>query len=56
LCALGKTKGWELYDLAADPGQSDNIAAQHPEIVSKLKTANADWWHEVVPLMINESK
>jgi arylsulfatase A len=29
--------GLELYDLEADIGESKNIAAQHPEIVSKMQ-------------------
>ncbi len=28
---------WELYDLKNDPAETKNIAAQHPEIVAKLK-------------------
>ena len=28
----------ELYDLESDPGETTNIAAEHPEIVSKIKT------------------
>jgi hypothetical protein len=27
----------ELYDLKDDPGETKNIAAQHPEIVARLK-------------------
>ena len=26
----------ELYDLSTDPGESNNVAAQHPELVAKL--------------------
>lgn len=28
---------WELYDLKNDPAETKNVAAQHPEIVAKLK-------------------
>jgi arylsulfatase A-like enzyme len=32
-----KAAGPELYDLAADPGETKNVAADHPDIVSKLR-------------------
>jgi arylsulfatase A-like enzyme len=36
----------ELYDLAKDPGEKDNVAAQHPDVVAKveayLKTARTE--------------
>jgi arylsulfatase A-like enzyme len=28
---------WELYDLAEDPGESNDVAADHPEVVAKLQ-------------------
>jgi arylsulfatase len=44
--------GWELYDLAADRVERNNVAARHPDIVSTLgaaweawaKRANVDPW------------
>ena len=39
----------ELYDLGADPGEKQNVAAQHPEIVARieeyLKTARTESEH-----------
>jgi len=32
----GKNKPFELYDLAADPGEQDNIAAARPGLVARL--------------------
>lgn len=37
----------ELYDIVKDPGQKTNIAAQHPEVVQKLKSDYEVWWKEV---------
>ena len=30
------TTDWRLYDLIADPGEQQNIADEHPEIVAKM--------------------
>ena len=34
---------FELYDLLADPSESNNIAANHPDVVAKLNQELADW-------------
>ncbi len=44
----------ELYDLEADPGETKNVIAEHPEVVAKLRAAYDQWWQEVQPLMVNE--
>jgi len=44
----------ELYDIRKDPGQQNNVASQHPEVVGTLLAAYEEWWGEVRPLMINE--
>lgn len=33
-----KNSTWELYDLELDPSESQDVAAAHPEILSKLET------------------
>lgn len=35
---------WVLFDLAADPGETVNVADRHPEEVERLKRAFAAWW------------
>jgi arylsulfatase A-like enzyme len=45
----------ELYDLAADPGESKNVIADHPDEVDKLRNAYDKWWNEVQPLLVNEN-
>lgn len=42
LVRLGKAEP-ELYDLAADIGESKNVAAGHPQVVQELVTAIAEW-------------
>ena len=45
----------ELYDLKADPGETTNVIAQHPEEVAKLRAAYDQWWSDVQPLLVNEN-
>ena len=42
LVRLGKAEP-ELYDLAADIGESKNLAAEKPEVVQELVSAIAEW-------------
>jgi len=42
-------KGTELFHRPTDPGQKTDVAAQHPEVVSKLRAAYEDWWAVVGP-------
>ncbi|MEM9657137.1 MAG: arylsulfatase [Planctomycetota bacterium] len=44
----------QLYDIAADPGETANVAAKHPEVVREMREAFDQWWEETVPLMANE--
>lgn len=45
----------ELYDLTADPGETTNVIAAHPEVVTTLRAAYDSWWREVQPLLVNEN-
>jgi arylsulfatase A-like enzyme len=39
--------GKELFDLKADPGQKSDIAAQHPDVVAKMRAHYEKWWARV---------
>jgi len=39
--------GKELYDIKADPSQTNNIADKHPRVVEKLRKAYEDWWADI---------
>ncbi len=44
----------ELYDLAADPSEKNNLAAQHSAIVTRLAAAAAEWNRSLVaPVWVN---
>jgi len=42
-----KPVGPELYDLQADPGEQNNIAADHPQIVADLHARFRQWFQDV---------
>ena len=48
-------KEWHLFDLAADPGERINVAADHPEVVARLSAAYDQWWADVQPRLVNEA-
>jgi len=39
--------GAELYDIQADPGQARNVAAEHPDLVRRLREQYEKWWSEL---------
>jgi arylsulfatase A-like enzyme len=41
--------GVELYSIEDDPGQTRNIAAQHPEVVARLRAEYEAWWLTLEP-------
>ncbi|MFK7908981.1 MAG: arylsulfatase [Akkermansiaceae bacterium] len=41
--------GKELYDIKKDPGQKNNIAADHPKVVERLTKFYDAWWDELLP-------
>jgi arylsulfatase A-like enzyme len=43
LVQYGKSD-WELYDLVADPTETNNLAANHPDIVQTLSDQWQTWW------------
>ena len=45
---------WELFDLKNDPGQDNDVAAGHADVVRKLSAAYDQWWQDVLPHLENE--
>jgi arylsulfatase len=43
----GRSKSWQLYDLATDRVESRNVAAVHADIVTKLRQAYETWAERV---------
>jgi arylsulfatase len=42
-------KGTELYDIRADAGQTSNVAADQPAVLSKMRAHYERWWAGVEP-------
>lgn len=36
-----------LFDIRKDPGQTENVAPQYPDVVAKLKIEYDEWWSRV---------
>jgi arylsulfatase A len=45
--ALDTGEGWELYDMAADPSETRDVAAEHPQTVQSLAAAYERWFADV---------
>jgi len=45
----------ELYDLQADPGETKNVIADHPQVVAAMRAAYDRWWEEILPALGNEN-
>ncbi len=45
----------ELYDLQRDPREANNLIAEHPEELARLRAAYDQWWNAVQPLLVNET-
>jgi arylsulfatase A-like enzyme len=39
---------YEFYDLAVDPSEEKDLAAEHPEIVKRMKAELQDWQESVI--------
>ncbi len=46
---LVKRTSDELFDIQTDPGQKNDIADQHPEVVAALRQEYEAWWEDVSP-------
>ncbi len=43
--------GTELYNIVDDPGQKNNVADQHPDMVKKMQAFYDQWWSGIEPEM-----
>jgi len=50
------TNGNALFEIAEDPGQKDNVAKEHPEVVKELRAAYEDWWESLQPALARQAE
>jgi arylsulfatase len=48
-------KEWQLFDVLRDPGETSDVAREHPEVVAKLDAAYDEWWDSIQPQLVNEN-
>jgi arylsulfatase len=48
-------KQWHLFDVKTDPGEKNDVAASHPDVVKELDAAYDKWWDSVQPQLVNEN-
>jgi arylsulfatase len=48
-------KAWQLFDVQADPGEQTDVAAQHPEVVTRLDAEYDRWWASLQSQLVNEN-
>jgi hypothetical protein len=41
--------GRELYDILQDPGETQDIAKDHPALMKDLRNSQQSWWESVLP-------
>ena len=46
---------WQLFDVKADAGEKNDVAAAHPDVVEELNAAYDKWWDSVQPQLVNEN-
>jgi len=50
----GAKPQWQLFDVAADPGEKVDRANQHAEVVQELDQEYDAWWSSLPPYLVNE--
>jgi arylsulfatase A-like enzyme len=55
VCDEPNSRTWQLFDVAADPGETTDVAKREAATVRELSAAYDTWWASLPPLLVNES-
>jgi arylsulfatase A-like enzyme len=55
VCDRDRVKHWQLFDVQKDPGETSDVADEHPQVVNELDAAYDKWWESLPPLLVNEN-
>ena len=47
--------GEQLYNMNTDPGQKNDVAQSHPEVIKRLRGFYDQWWEELEPTFASET-
>jgi arylsulfatase len=50
----GARAQWQLFDVAADPGETRDVLDENPGVARELASAYDRWWASLPPLLVNE--
>jgi arylsulfatase len=51
----GARAQWQLFDVAADPGENLDVLGNHPGVARELASAYDAWWASLPPQLVNEN-
>ncbi len=51
----GARAQWQLFDVAADPGETRDVLDEHSGVARELAFAYDAWWASLPPLLVNEN-
>jgi len=52
--AVNEGRGWQLFDMVADPGQSSDVAEAHADLMDRFKAAYDEWFASVTAIPLTQ--
>lgn len=55
VCEDKASKKWQLFDVKADPGESNDVSVANREVIDEMSAAYDQWWASLAPYLVNEN-